>query len=78
MKFDFTKGMKARYSVHVHYWNGTDVMYYHYWKEAKAMFTSYINELTARSRAADVVVSIYDLVKDERKAYYRLSSGKEE
>ena len=64
MRFDNTNGKKARYIVSLYGWNVDDRHYYHYYKDAKEMFEK------IKVRAKDgCAASIYDLEKDERKAF---------
>lgn len=65
MKFDYTKGKKARYLVNIYGWNASDQYYFHYFREAKEMF----NNIKEKSLKEGRSVSIYDLTKDIRKEF---------
>lgn len=70
MKFDRTKGKKARYLVSVYGWNVEDRYYYHYYREAKALFNEIKGKRTTSGNGN--VVSVYDIEKDVRKDFARL------
>lgn len=64
MRFDYTKGQKARYIVSV-YWGDMiveDHYYFHYYKEAEAMFDKLKSDAKEGTH-----ISLYDMVKDIRK-----------
>ena len=67
MRFDCTNGKTARYIVSVYNWNIDDHSYYHYYKDAKILF----DKLKARDFENGTVISIYDLIKDQRKEFIR-------
>ena len=67
MRFDFTSGKKERYLVQVYYWKVEDKFYYHYYKDAKKKF----NELTDEEFNEGTIISIYDIEKDKRKAFFK-------
>ena len=64
MRFDHTNGKRPRYVIGVHYSMTDDHIYHHYYKNAVAEF----EYLKAQERNA--VISLYDMVKDERKLYF--------
>lgn len=65
MRFDRTKGLKAKYIVTLYGWNVDDRYYCHYFRDAKAIFES----IKAKGLEKGSATSIYDLEKDERKAF---------
>lgn len=67
MRFDHTEGKKAKYMVSLYGWNVHDVYYYHYGREAKAAFEA----LKGKPNKPGTVISIYDMVTDTRKAFYK-------
>lgn len=67
MRFDRTKGMKARYMVNVYGQRVEDHYYYHYFKEADKFF----NELLRIPQEQGTILSIWDLQKDVRKGFQR-------
>lgn len=67
MKFDYTKGEKAKYMVGVYRELVDDQYYVHSMAEAKKLFNN-----LAMKESKGTAVSIYDLAKDIRKAYIKL------
>lgn len=65
MRFDRTKGMKARYIVTLYGWNVQDHYYFHYLKEAKELF----GKLNNGKHDKGTIISLSDLVKDKRLAF---------
>lgn len=68
MHFDHTNGKAARYMVTAYAWNNEDRSYFHYFKDALKHF----EELKTRKHEQGTVISVYDLTKDERKAFCRV------
>lgn len=68
MRFDHTKGQKAKYLVSLHWETGYDLFYYHYYKDAKAKF----DRLKAAEPREARSISLYDMVKDVRKEFARI------
>lgn len=66
MRFDHTRGKTAKYVVNLYAWNVEDHSYFHYYKEAKALF-----DRLKKKQDNGTTLSIYDLQKDERKAFAR-------
>lgn len=67
MKFDYTKGEKAKYMVGVYRETVNDHYYVHSMAEAKKLFSN-----LAMKERKGVRISIYDMVKDVRKAFIQL------
>ena len=67
MKFDYTKGLKAKYLVSVHNWQVDDFYYFHYFKEAKTLFESITEE-----KYKGFSVSLYDMDTDVKKMFKKL------
>ena len=67
MTFDYTRGQKANYLVHIYTWNLNDKLYNHAFKEAKHHY----DELVAEEWEEGTIISLSDLNKDVRKAYKR-------
>lgn len=65
MIFDRTNGKEAKYMVTLYGWNVNDGYYFHYMKDAKETF----EKLKSEYLAEGLVVSIYDLKEDKRKAF---------
>lgn len=74
MKFNYTRGKEARYMVHVYAWNVNDMYYVHYYKDARRLYESILTG-TLESGTA---VSIYDIKKDIRKAFYKKEDYEDE
>lgn len=67
MRFDRTKGMKARYMVNVYGQNVEDHYYYHYLNDADKFF----DELLRIPHKKGTILSIWDLQKDARKSFQK-------
>lgn len=65
MRFNCTKGKSAKYIVSLYGWDIEDRWYYHYFKDAKARF----KQIMVSQLKEGYVASIFDLEKDERKAF---------
>ena len=63
MRFDYTKGQKARYIVSV-YWDDIveDHYYFHYFGESLAMYDKLKSDAKEGTH-----INLYDMVKDIRK-----------
>ena len=64
MRFDYTKGKAPRYMVQVYRGFNNDQYYLHEYKEAKELY-----EKLKKEERKDTYISIYDTVKDIRKAF---------
>lgn len=68
MMFFCTKGKPAVYLVSIYNWNVEDKTYFHYLKDAKAFF----ERAKHMPHENGTVISIYDIKKDIRKAFYKV------
>lgn len=65
MKFDRTHGKEAMYMVSIYAFNVQDQYYFHYFKDAKKFF----DEMLQVPQGKGVVISIWDIKNDIRKAF---------
>ena len=68
MRFDYTKGKSKKYVVTAYAWNVQDHYYFHYLKDAKEM----LEKLKSHQWEKGTILSITDMIKDQRKAFVRL------
>lgn len=66
MRFDYTKGKKARYVVSLYGWNIEDHYYFNNYKEAGEMYKQLLKK---HKDEVATCLGIYDLDKDIRKAF---------
>ena len=67
MKFDYTHGKPAKFMVTVYGWNIEDRFLYNTYADAEKQYKI----ICAKDYDNDWATSLYDLVKDERKAYHK-------
>ena len=73
MKFDYTHGKPARYLVMATWWNGRDMYYFSAYRDAINLYKA----LQANGNYHnDTVISVYDIVKDVRKEFSRITTCK--
>ena len=67
MRFDHTKGQKAKYLVSEHWETGYDQYYFHYYANAKDLY----DRLKAKALTG-TSISLWDMSKDVRKEFTRI------